>query len=57
MDRKPDYGGPTAAFSTRNLRVDLIERLRVLAALWDCTMSEALNVCLRAGVEAKERSK
>lgn len=53
--RKVDYGGETVAYSIRNLRVTTLDRVRLLATRWDCSIEQAINVLLVKGCEEYEK--
>jgi hypothetical protein len=45
----------TRPYTTRNLRVDLIERMRLVAALEDTTIEDVLNRAVEAGLDTLHR--
>jgi hypothetical protein len=49
-----DPGRETTAYTSRNLYVDLLDRVRVLAAVDKTTMEDAMNYLLERGLEADQ---
>lgn len=48
-----DPNRPVTAYTTRALYVDLLERLRVLAALDETTIEDSLNYVVEVGLEVE----
>lgn len=57
MPKRTPHAGATVAYSTRNLRADLHERLKAHAAARQTTQEDVLNLALEVGLDRLERTK